>query len=217
MPRTFLDDVPPVDWDDIETAHVATTAVLQRLANDRETLRALVLGVEDDPALLGKCEIHSLDDKIVIYDALERSRFRIRLRLATSYQDERPHNHRFSFTTLILRGRYHQTWYRARAPLDEGIDVADIEPVCSRDEPAGSGFTIHHDTLHSTVTPVDTVSLLMRGPSAKKRAILTHKPSGRVWWRYGETDEPPERREEVRMPLARYHEWCRRLEAYGIL
>jgi hypothetical protein len=215
--KTFLDDLGPIDWDDLEQAHAVTTRALRQLAADKPALRALVLGVEHAPALFDKCELHSLDDKIVIYDAMESRGFRIRLRLATAYQDERPHTHRFSFSTLILRGMYQQCWYTAGQPLDEHVDVASIVPVCARHEPAGSAFTIHHDAIHSTMTPPDTVSLVMRGPAAKRRAIITHKESGRVWFRYGEKDEPRERREEVKMPLARYRQWCRRLEAYDLI
>lgn len=215
--KTFLDDVPAIDWTDIERAHQTTTTILRTLAADRLTLRRLALGVEKDPRRFEKCEIHSLDDKIVLYDALEERGFRIRFRLATTYQDERPHTHRFSFSTLILRGMYHQAWYRADAELDDSLDVAKLVQVCARDELSGSAFTIHHSAIHSTMTPPDTISLVIRGPAEKTRALIAHKDSGRVWWRYGEADEPPERREEVRMPLDRYRAWCRTLEASDVL
>lgn len=215
--KTFLNDVPPIDWEDLEQAHEITSSILRQLAADKATLRRLLLAVEHTPDLMTKCELHSLDDKIVIYDGMTDQNFRIRFRLSNIYQDERPHTHRFSFTTLILRGTYWQTWYSTRRELDEQIDVSEIIPVCSREEPAGSSFTIHHDAIHSTITPPDTVSLILRGPAAKRRAIITHKESGHVWWRYGEADESKERRQEVKMPLARYHEWCRKLEERDII
>jgi hypothetical protein len=213
----FLDDVPSIDWSDLGRAHETTSRMLHMLASDRATLRALVLGVESDPQRLNMCELHSLDDKIVLYDALIERGFRIRLRLSTTYQDERPHNHRFSFTTFILRGHYQQIWYRADHDVTETGNTSSIVPVCVRHEPAGACFTIHHSTIHSTMTPPDTISLLVRGPVEKRRALFSHHESGRVWWRVGAIDETPERRAEVRMPIERYRHWCARLEACNVI
>jgi hypothetical protein len=213
---TFLDDLPPIDWSDLMAASAQTQSALRRLGADKKALRELVYAVETTPRLLAKCEKHALDDKIVIYDDLERG-FRIRLRLATSDQHERAHQHRFSFSTLILRGMYHQAWYYTDQVLDENVDVAAIRPVCLRDEPAGSAFTIHHNVIHATMADPDTISLIMRGPAAKDRAIITHKETGRVWFRYGEKDESEERRKKVQMPLETYLEWRNKMEGYGLI
>lgn len=214
---TLLDDLPALDWSDLVTVGEATRKILYDLASDKKALRELVYAVETTPRLMDKCELHALDDKIVIYDDLERG-FRIRLRLATADQHERAHTHRFSFSTLILRGMYHQAWYQTDQALDdENVDISSIKPVCYRDEPAGSAFTIHHSALHATQADYDTISLIMRGPAAKDRAIITHKETGRVWFRYGEKDETPERREKVRMPFERYLEWRNKMEDYGLI
>lgn len=213
---TLLDDLPPLDWSDLLGVSEISQKILRTLAADKSALRELVYAVETNPRLMAKCELHALDDKIVLYDDLDRG-FRIRLRLATADQHERAHTHRFSFSTLILRGMYHQAWYETDAVLDENVDVSSIKPVCYRDERAGSAFTIHHNAIHATQADPDTISLIMRGPAAKDRAIITQKETGRVWFRYGEKDETPERREKIRMPLEKYLEWRNKLEFYGLI
>ena len=168
----LLDDVPAINWSDFLAAGRQTREILHRVAADREYLRYLVEHVAETPALFEKCERHELDDKIVIYDAMADRNFRIRFRLATAYQDERPHQHRFCFSTVILRGNYFQTLYTTDQSLDDGVDFDQIRPTICREEPMGSAFTIDHNVIHSTIAPPDTISLVLRGPAAKQRAII---------------------------------------------
>ncbi|MDP9151242.1 MAG: hypothetical protein M3O36_15050 [Myxococcota bacterium] len=215
--RTFLDDVPVIDWTDFAASSRASIAVLRRLANDPALLRDLLLSVPHDDRLWKKCESHSLDDKIVLYDGLGRNGFRIRLRLATAYQDERPHAHRFTFSTFIMRGSYIQTLYHSQYETQEELVGRFFTSVVDRQERAGSAFTIRHDTLHSTIAPPDTVSLILRGPAMKDRAIIAHQATGEVWWRMGEGQEDAERRAAVRMDRERYDFWVDRLGQYGLI
>jgi hypothetical protein len=190
---------------------------LQQLAADPAELGRLLENAGKDASLFSKCESHPLDDKIVIYDAMEDRNFRIRFRLATAYQDERPHNHRFSFTTLILRGVYHQTFYDTNSSLDDELNVDDLMPIYVREDHAGASMTIHHEAIHSTIAPPDTVSLLLRGPAEKRRAIIAHKSSRQIEWRSGETDETPERRASVAMTREQYDRWCARLSEMSLV
>lgn len=213
----FLDDIAAPDWSDFAAAAEQTQSVLRRLAADHDYLRSLVDRVPNTPGLFAKCERHELDDKIVLYDAMESRGFRIRLRLATAYQDERPHTHRFPFSTYILRGNYHQRIYSSATPLTDTVDMTGIRPLFVRTEPAGSAFTIHDNVIHSTMAPPDTISLILRGPATKTRAIIMHPDRGAVSWRYGEQQEPPSRRAEVAMGIDVFREWRERLHACQIL
>lgn len=217
MKHNPFDEVMVDNWDDIESVYDETTRALVRVAADRELLRRMVLEVERTPALFSKCERHELDDKIVLYDAMNERGFRVRLRLATSYQDERPHEHRFTFSTLILRGSYRQTLYEALPCPEGGFQVGTLRIATERREPEGSLFTIHHSVIHSTISAVDTISLVLRGPPAKKRAMIALKAHDRIEWREGEGDESAERRETVRMGIDRYREWVTRMTDYGVI
>lgn len=215
--ENFLEAEPPIDWSELNSASKTAERLLRQLAADKPLLRRLLTAVPEIPNLFEKCECHPLDDKIVIYDSMQRQQFRIRFRLATTYQDERPHTHRFPFTTLILRGAYYQTFYKSSAPLDESVDVNAVEPIYMREDDAGSAMTIHHEAIHSTIASPDTISLLLRGPAAKERAIITHKEGGKIEWRVGEHQESAARRDEIRMSLDRYRFWCSVIEDAGLI
>lgn len=105
-----------VDWNDFEAAGEATRDVVQRLADDKESLRKLVYDVEHKPELLAMCERHQLLDYIVLYDALDRG-IRLRLHISTDDHFDRPHDHRFSFSSRILTGGYTHTWYHMDGDL----------------------------------------------------------------------------------------------------
>lgn len=213
----LLDEFESINWSDLDRARETSTQLLRQLAADKAGLRQLLLSVEKDATRLQRCECHPLDDKIVIYDAMEERNFRIRFRLATAYQDERPHTHRFTFTTLILRGSYHQTWYHTSQDINQELDVDQVIPICIHEEQAGSAFTIHHNAIHSTIAPPDTISLIIRGPAVKHQAIITNKATKEISWRHGEKAESSERRKQVRMSLDRYKWWCQRLLEFGIV
>ena len=214
---TWLDDEPTVEWDDFEAASARTRALVRRLAADKPTLRALVYGVEHDPALLAMCEQHQLLDYLVVYDAPDRD-FRIRLHFSTAYHLDRPHDHRFSFTSLILRGEYEHIWHEADPDVDPNeLTVEDLRARFTTVEREGACYTLHHSLLHTTITTDDTVSLFLRGRAEKDRSIITDKDTGRVWWRYGAADEDPERRARVRMGLDRYRELRAKAERLGVI
>ncbi len=214
--NSFLDDIPAIDWHNLDAAYSATSMILERLAADKPTLRALVERAGTDPAIFAKCEEHALDDKIVLYDDLERG-FRIRLRLSTSNQYERAHTHRFTFTTLVMRGMYYQNWYESDKPFDDGVSLDDLRTICTREDGPGTCFTISHDAIHSTVTAPDTISLLMRGPAMKDKALIINTETGHSWYRVGEKDETAARRVEKQMSRTRYQEWVNKLTGYGLI
>jgi hypothetical protein len=212
----FMESLPVVRWDDIEAAAEVTERIARRIAGDENMLRPLVERVRRTPELREKCECHALDDKIVIWDAPEKG-LRIRLRLANTDQYERVHNHRYSFTALILAGAYHHTLYATDQPLDETADVTRFWPYFLREEAAGRCITLDHEQLHTTITEPETISLMIQSPARKHRAFMIRRDDGHVWWRYGAADESDERRAEVRMPDERFEHWVSRLYGLHIL
>lgn len=216
MLRSFLDDIEPIDWKDFERAACLTKDIVRKLAGDKELLRDLVYQVESDPRLLSMSERIQPLDKIVIYDALERG-FRIRLHLWANESYDRPHNHRFSFTSIILRGHYTHTWYRANQEVSDSFDTTLVEPLYITDEAEGSCYTLHHTAIHTAFPAPDTISLILRGPAEKKRSIITERGTGKVWWRAGTQDETAERRRQVQLSLDDYKSLCIRLTNLSVI
>ena len=205
-----MSGLPTVDWSDLEAAAATAREIAHLIGDDRRLLRQLVGRAFVVPELRAKCEIHSLDDKIVIWDEPERG-LRIRLRLANAKQYERVHNHRFSFTAYLLHGTYFHTLYATDQPLDETADVERFWPRSVREERTGDIITLSHEQLHTTLTEPDTVSLMIQSPAQKRRAFMIRRSDGSVWYRLGEADESFERRREVYMTDERFAYWQQRL------
>jgi hypothetical protein len=245
-PVDLFDDITTIDWNDLPRTAVVTEDLIRRFAADKALFRRLLHAVQEDPYLWAKCEEDVVEDKIVLWDDVEKG-LRIRLRMATAYQQQLAHCHRFSFTNLVLRGRYLHRNYVARNGFDENALPEDVQPVILHEDKAGDCFTIHHEALHSTAfTEVGTISLVLRGNPIKERAPVMFKEArgraealasreatkvsgavaevepetatvGEIFFRVGEEQESPERRAQRQMTHEKYRHWCDRLEEMEIV
>lgn len=229
-------DATTIDWSNIEEAGRQSRALVRKLAADKAALGRLVRSVEHDESLFSKCETHQLLDYIVIYDALDRG-IRLRLHMSTSDHLDRPHDHRFSFSSFIMRGSYRHAWHvMKRAVYVEGrddrvklwqnrlnpdpesdIQMEDVHTVFTRHERAGNCYTLSHNAIHTTVTTPDTVSLFLRGPNEKRRSLIIDRETRTFWWRFGSSDESPERRQEKEMSMDRFRDFRRALERMSVI
>ncbi|MGQ0839463.1 hypothetical protein [Actinokineospora sp.] len=217
-----------VDWSDLTKVHQTTRDLLQELAEDKATLQLLVDRVREEPSLMAMCERHRLLDKIVVYDGGPRG-FRLRIHISTREHRDRPHDHRFSFTSRIITGRYRHTRHDLVGDLDESIPwhvQEDVEamlqnaravPRFDTFQTAGSTYSLHHTEVHTTFTTPDTVSLFLRGPSEKDRSLITERETGRLWWRYGADKERQDRRVRKVMKAAEFEELVDRLNKLEVL
>jgi len=216
-----------VDWSDLARAREQTKDVLLALAEDKQALGELLSRAREEEDLFDKCEHHRLLDKVVVYDALDRG-FRIRVHVSTDDHRDRPHDHRFSFTSLILRGRYRHVRHQlVGRPDDIPADAQNdweardsdlrVVPMFVTDEVAGNCYTLHHREIHTTFMTPDTVSLFLRGPAEKERSIITERETGKVWWRFGEDREKAERRAGKRITKEYFDDLARRLRALEVL
>ncbi|MFB7947256.1 hypothetical protein ACFC6L_20330 [Kitasatospora phosalacinea] len=232
----FFRNIPDLDWEDITGVHRVAAPVLAQIAGNRELMRELVLGARQDEQLWPKCEEGVVEDKIVLWDDPDRG-YRLRLRMSTGHQEEMPHQHRFSFSNLVLRGTYLHRNYQVDGTFGEGTTVEDVHTLCVHEDIAGHCFTIHHDAVHSTPLPtLGTINLVLRGPAVKDVAPVLfvegrggkassgsrfEEPEtaerGHVFYRVGEKDESQERRSERRMSEAGYQDWVRRLEDWDLI
>src|SRR5690606_36007652 len=129
----------------------------------------------------------------VIYNDSEHN---IRLRLHRLRPDETslPHSHRMDFASHILAGGYEHTLY---GPLDDGTSLQEdrvLSPIYVRKERAGQGYFMSHETLHSIALgdQKECLSLFLRSPYRKRRALHFDPSSGRRWWRYGSKERTEE-------------------------
>lgn len=227
-----------LDWSNFDEAGRRSRELLHALSEDKKALAELVERSGEVDALFEKCERHFLLDYMVLYDALERG-FRLRLHFSTENHRDRPHDHRFSFSSRILRGGYRHTWYRmvtsggmyegagddvARRSMDilhpderGSWGVKDLQPILVRDELPGNCYSLHHTVIHTTFTMPMTVSLFIRGPAEKERSVIMDVDTGKKWWRFGAENEGVERRASKRMGRDHHRRLCDRLRFLGVI
>lgn len=195
---TILDALPRLDWGDFQRTASLTQDALARLVETPGELQKLLYAVERSPELLGMSERLKLDDKIVLYEALEDRGFRLRLHVSKNLEREVPHDHRFDITVRILSGAYYHKLYV------RGSNGNEDAPVFIRDERAGASYTMHHTLVESNTTAPGTMSLLLRGPTMKAKAKAVDRATGAVWHKLGQKDESEEHKENVAMSLKAY-------------
>ncbi len=197
----ILDQLPRLDWDDFQAAAQLTQTALHDLVSTPGELQRLLYRVESDNALLGMSERLKLDDKIVLYEALEDRGFRLRLHISKNLAREVPHDHRFHISVRILTGAYYHKLY---APA---VDERETPvPLFIRDERAGASYTMHHTLVESNTTAKGTMSLLLRGPTMKAKAKAVDRSTGTVWRKLGQQDESVEHKANVAMSLEDYRQ-----------
>jgi hypothetical protein len=231
-----LDRLPAMDWNSFNEVSRITRELLVDLVADKTTLGILARRIEHDQNLLDLCERHELLERLDIYDARDRN-FQIRFNFTTPTQSVRPHDHRYSFSTYVLRGGYQHIWfdpgqeiyeveremetrnYLDKSHTDEStaIDITRMKPLFVTNDTAGAQYTIHHSTVHATITQPESLSLIIKGPGEKNRSIIADRVAGKIWWRFGRAMEPEARIRQKKMSRDYYHVLLHKLETWGVI
>ncbi len=141
------------------------------------------------------CEHYDLLDKLVLFRG-QRCDFRVRLHVFLPGYFDRPHNHRWSYSSLILHGSYQHSIYGQDGGLTEDIEVGSLRPIMTHRQRAGDFYTLHHSLIHSVIAEPYTVSLIIRGPAQKNRFLVMDRLENRAWWQFGMAAETAEDREK---------------------
>jgi hypothetical protein len=203
-----------LDWTDLPAVTAASTTVLDTLTADRARLGELTNAVLNNPHLAGMCEHYDILDKIVLHD--DPNGWRLRLHVFLDGYFDRPHNHRWIYTSRILSGSYTHTLYGTDHDLTDEVDVVALTPRLVRIEEPGDTYTLHHTMIHSVVARGQAVTLIVRGPAVKDRFVVTDRATGKAWWQYGAATETPEAAAAKRMTETQLHDRVNALRAAGI-
>ncbi|WP_431955841.1 hypothetical protein [Nocardia lijiangensis] len=199
----IIEPLRDVDWNNPEAVHTATQPVLDVLATERQLLRALALAALDDEELLSLCEHYDILDKIVLFS--NPSGIRLRLHVFQPGYFDRPHNHRWTYSSRILRNRYLHRLY-GDAELDSSLHPGTLDAVQVREEVVGTSYTLSHKAIHAVVADPGTVSLVVRGPAVTDRCLVMDSATGAAWWQYGAAQESEEDSQRKRMSRVRMRE-----------
>lgn len=202
-----------LDWNNLAAVTAAATGLLDRLDSDRALLGQLAAQITENPTLIELCEHYDILDKLVLHD--DASGWRLRLHVFLDGYFDRPHNHRWTYTSRILSGSYTHTLYGIDQDLTDEIDVAALTPRQIRMEESGDTYTLHHSMIHSVTAHGATVTLIVRGPAVKDRFVVTDRVTGRAWWQYGAATEPSEAAYSKRMTSGQIKDRIETLKASG--
>lgn len=190
--RKLIKPLRSIDWNDITKTHLITSKILFNIKENKEILGGLVGTLSNREACFKRCEKDYNIDKFVLYNDEETS-IRLRLHIMHPYTGDIPHSHRMNFTSLILYGSYLHTMY---APIDCGevlYEADEIFPILIRNETTDNPYYIHHSLIHNLkATEGECISLMLRSPAQKKRAIHYDIDRKKVWWRYGSYERTEE-------------------------
>lgn len=211
--EAIIEPLRYIDWEDIDAVASATRKTLDALLADRRTIRKVLIATPERPDLLGLCEHYDILDKIVLHD--DPSGVRVRLHVFLPGYFDRPHNHRWSYASTILRGEYRHYLF-GDAELDGRIDPASLKTLMVRQEQAGTAYALHHTMVHAVVAEPYTISLVIRGPAVKDRFLVMDRKTGASWWQYGATLEPAHQAEQKRMTMERLSELTDRLREWDL-
>ncbi|MBF6137233.1 hypothetical protein IU433_22210 [Nocardia puris] len=202
-----------IDWNDIDEVERASFEFFEELAADPAIVRARLDDLPNRPQLLALCEHYDILDKVVLFS--DDSGVRVRLHVFLPGYFDRPHNHRWSYASRILRGQYRHYLF-GNAEVDDQIEPAKLPVLQVREEPVGVGYALHHTMVHAVVAEPFTVSLVVRGPAVKDRFLVADRRTGQVWWQYGADQESPEESVKKRMTGERLQEIVARLAEWDL-
>ena len=197
-PHPSFTQLSQIDWNDTTSILRGCTPVFDALSHEPGLLARLVTKVAYDPHLAGMCEGYDFMHKLVLHDASDLD-VRVRLHLYQAGFFDRPHNHRWSFASHILRGGYTHRIFGRDDQFNEDTDPDTLLPIHERLEQPGSTYALHHTSVHTVQAEADTISLLVRGPSTKQRFLILDAAAGSFFWVHGAAQESPEQRASKRL------------------
>jgi hypothetical protein len=188
MSVSLLASLEKVNWDDLPSLRDAAEKAFTSLTAERWSLLLDLLdALPANPALTEMCETYDFLDKLVLYNDAEAG-YRVRLHVFQSGYFDRPHNHRWSFASMILTGSYLHTQFGADDDF-ESATMESLQPLHIRTERPGDWYALHHTAVHSVRAEAGTVSLVLRGPAAKDSFRIIDAPSGASFHVRGAKDE----------------------------
>ncbi|CAM4360170.1 hypothetical protein NONI108955_22545 [Nocardia ninae] len=168
-----------IDWTDLRSAHAQCRSVLTRLAADRDLLTLLVDRIADDEDLFRDADHHPVMDRLTLWRDMERGIY-LRLHVSPGNNELIPHDHKYSFTTYILRGSYTHVWRRRTAPYRGKFSSEHVPLGLVTCERVGSCYTLGYSLVHQTMMEADTVTLFMRGPGEQGSSYAAQDMLDRV-------------------------------------
>lgn len=204
-----------LDWENIEEVNAFSQNMFLKLLCDKVLLKSQFQNVLNDNHLFSLCEHYDILDKIVIYDD-PINEYRIRLHLFLPGYIDRPHNHRWTYSSYIIKGFYKHFIYGSESQFDK-TNIKNLKPTMIRNEYEGSSYTLHHTLVHSIVAEPYTVSIVLRGPAVKDKFFIYDKSTKKFWHQFGAQHESKEEKLKKVMTKKRFQFIYRKLHEIEVI
>jgi hypothetical protein len=211
-----LNHLDALDWRDLLEAGRSGIQLLKSITSNQDAFSTLVRNSREDPALFSMAEHFDRLDRLVLYDDLSRG-LRIRLHIYPDNHRDGPHNHRWPFSALCLKGGYTHCIYPANLRVDEGTDMLSLRPAYVQFVGPGASYTLGPGLFHSVNAVPGTVSLILRGPATDDRLIMTDLSTGRMRWKHGVEEETAEELADRQISPTSYDLLLGQLVASGLI
>jgi hypothetical protein len=229
-------DKQKINWDNYEISATHTRDLLSEISANLENIVRLIDNLNSLEGLQQKCETHQLLDYLVLYDNPGNG-IRLRMHMSTSDHLQRPHDHRFDFSTKVLCGSYEHIWY---FPIPDFYQQSDIntaknyqdknnpdphfelfgnefKPMFIRREVKDSCYSISNEIVHSVDMVKDTVSIIIRSPARKQRSFIYDWEMKKLWWRFGSENETKKRRQQKIMTAEHRYRFIENVQRLNII
>ncbi len=201
-----------LDWSRVEQIAEPSTRCLAALAEQPLELGDLLIDTWKDPTRRALCESYDILDKIVLHD--DPAGFRVRLHVFNEGYFDRPHNHRWAYSSRILRGEYEHVLFGT--PPSREFSLEDLTPSAVRIERAGDTYTLDHRMVHAISAHGPAITLILRGPAAEDAFTVADRVTGEVWVQRGAAQESEEEQDRKRMSTERFETIVDNLVAAGV-
>lgn len=195
---SVVSQLTAIDWESPESILSHSERLFSAVTDEPSLLPSLLDRLMTDAHLRDMCERYDFLDKLVVAD-LPDVGIRVRLHLYRPGYFDRPHNHRWSFASHILRGQYRHRIFGRDDTFGEDTNPDTLVAIHERIERTGDHYVLHHTSVHTVQAEANTISLLVRGPAAKNRFLIIDREESRFFWVYGAADETPEQRAAKQM------------------
>lgn len=218
---SVIEPLRGIDWEDLDVVEQTSRLALEQMWANREIIRTALDAVADTPELLALCERPdpvTLDevgqplDKIVLY-ADPESGVRVRLHVFWNGCIDLPHNHRWTFASMVLKGHFRHFMFGDQGD-DETPFPLPFNALYACEEQQGATYALHHRAMHALVAEENTVSLVIRGPAVKDHSFFVDTETGERKYHFGADKESPEKEarkkmtpETLRELAEKFREW----------
>ncbi len=210
-----VEELRYIDWDDIDEVELMCREALDQLAANPSIIRGRLNDLPNRPELMNLCEHYDILDKIVLASEDDPG-VRLRLHVFLPGYFDRPHNHRWSYASKILRGHYRHYLF-GNAELDDHVEPTKLPVLHVREEPVGTTYALHHSMVHAVVAEPFTASLVIRGPAVKDKFLVMDRHTNEAWWQFGAKDESENEATAKQMSRARFAEVTGWLEGWKMI